>query len=94
MEISDILSQNKIFTKYEEFPLKNPINMKEDYYQRMIYNLNIKKNQEAYYNPRTYKCDLIGIIDINKVRYYDFDDITWTLINKGIDVSTNKTIYD
>ena len=44
MEISDILLQNKIFTKYEEFS-KNPINMKEDYYQRMIYNLNIKKSR-------------------------------------------------
>ena len=96
MEVFDILfnNENIIFNDYKEFFLKNPINMKENLNQELIYKLNKLPNCEAFYNSKTYNCDIIGIVDINNVRYYDFDDDFWTMTNKGIDVSTSKTIFD
>ena len=50
-------------------------------------------NINVYYNPRTYLCNNISVIDINNKRYIDFDDEEWELINKGIDINTKHTIY-
>jgi hypothetical protein len=84
MDIEQIIkkSKGKEFKKYTEFKLKNKINIKNFMY--LIDKLKLEKNVNIEYNTRTYLCDVIGIIDLNGIRYYDFDDEYWSLINKGI----------
>ena len=84
MNIEDVIEQakNKEFKKYTEFRLKDKINIKNFMY--VIDKLKLEKNVDVIYNTRTHQCDVIGIIDLNGIRYYDFDDEYWSLINKGI----------
>ena len=84
MNIEDVIEQakNKEFKKYTEFRLKDKINIKNFMY--VIDKLKLEKNVDVIYNTRTHLCDVIGIIDLNGIRYYDFDDEYWSLINKGL----------
>ena len=84
MDIEKVIkeSKEKKFKKYTEFKLKNKINIKNFMY--LIDELKLEPNVDIVYNTRTYLCDVIGIIDLNGIRYYDFDDEHWSLINKGI----------
>mgnify|MGYP001223110362 CR=1 FL=1 len=87
-EINDILL--KIFnldniSKYTEFKLNKPINISTDESKKMLLNLNLKKNTEAYYNNRTMSCDSIGVVDVSGKRIIDFNDDLWDYTNKGID---------
>ena len=92
-EIYNLINKNKNikFFKYKEFKLNNPLNMKTKTNQKMIFNLNKLPNTEAYYNNRTFYCDILGIIDINNKRYYEFDDDSWSMTNKGLDILTTST---
>ena len=47
--------------------------------------MNKKENVICLYNSKTYYCDIIGVLDINNIRYIDFDDNCYTMENKGID---------
>ena len=84
MDIEKVIkeSRKKKFKKYTEFKLKNKINIKN--FMFIIDELKLEPNVDIIYNTRTYLCDVIGIIDLNGIRYYDFDDEHWSLINKGI----------
>ena len=84
MNIEDVIkeAQDKEFKKYTEFRLKDKINIKNFMY--VIDKLKLEKNVDVIYNTRTHQCDVIGIIDLNGIRYYDFEDEHWSLINKGI----------
>jgi len=84
MNIEDVIEQakDKEFKKYTEFRLKDKINIKNFMY--VIDKLKLEKNVDVIYNTRTNLCDLIGIIDLNGIRYYDFDDEYWSLVNKGL----------
>ena len=84
MNIEDVIEQtkNKEFKKYTEFRLKDKINIKNFMY--VIDKLKLEKNVDVIYNTRTHLCDIIGIIDLKGIRYYDFEDEHWSLINKGI----------
>ena len=88
-------TKNKTFNEYTEIYLKNPINMKDKNMQLLIHNLNKQENTDAYYNSVSYYCDTLGIMDTkNGTRWYEFEDDKWTMLNKGIDRGTKKTIYD
>ena len=52
----------------------------------------LQKNTICLYNPKTLECDIIGVVDINNVRYIDFDDNIFTLTNKSIDLQTSEYI--
>ena len=93
-EILDKIKKIKTFSVYTEFFLVEKLNMSSDIMQKLIFQLNQDPNNNAYYNGRTQICDVLGVIDIDNKRYYDFDDDIWCLNNKGINVSTKKTIYD
>ena len=82
------------FPNYTEFRLNKKLNMSDVNMQKIIYDLNKNPNIYAFYNGHTQRCDIIGVLDIEDRRYYDFDDDIWCLSNKGICVSTKKTIYD
>ena len=84
MDIEKLISEvkNKRFKKYTEFRLENKINIKNFIY--IIDKLKLEPNVDVMYNTKTYICDVIGIIDLNGIRYYDFDDEYWSLINKGL----------
>ena len=93
MHIQNILEKIdniKFFSEYTEFRLKSRINILD--FKNIINKINLQKNTICLYNPKTLECDIIGVVDINNVRYIDFDDDTFTMLNKGIDLQTSKVL--
>ena len=88
--ILKIVDNTDFFKEYIEFPLSKNIDMTQEEMKNIIITLNNKPNTKALYNSVTKICDTIGIVDINGVRYFDFDDNYYTLLNKGIDSQTDK----
>lgn len=92
MNINEIfikISNIKKFDNYTEYHLNNKICIKNTQIKKIINNLNNSKNTICLYNKITFLCDIIGVVDINNIRYIDFDDNYYTLMNKGIDAQTN-----
>lgn len=88
--ILKIVDNTEFFKKYIEFPLSKNIDMTQEEMKNIIITLNNKPNTRALYNSVTKSCDTIGIVDIKGIRYFDFDDNYYTLLNKGIDSQTDK----
>jgi hypothetical protein len=86
-EIKNIL--NKIntqdnFENYISIKLSKPVKINGEI-KTIINNINKQENTLGLYNKKTMLFDNIGIIDLNKIRYIDFDDGVYTMMNKGID---------
>ena len=93
MNIQSILEKIdniNFFSDYTEFRLKLKINILD--FKNTINKLNLRENTICLYNPKTLTCDVIGVVDINNIRYIDFDDLTFTMLNKGIDLQTSKVL--
>ena len=87
MAISTILnkiSKTKKFNNYTEFKLKKPLDINDNEIRNIIKKIMNLPNTIVYYNNITNYCDLLCVIDINGVRYYEFEDNMWTMENKGI----------
>tara|TARA_B110000495_G_C22363847_1_gene237595 strand:+ start:98 stop:400 length:303 start_codon:yes stop_codon:yes gene_type:complete len=93
-EIYNILTkikQTKIFPEYAEFFLKKTYNLNGiDELKKLINEGNKDRTEKRVYlyNQKTHIFDIIGVIDIENVRYIDFDDNWYTMSNKGIDNQT------
>lgn len=90
--ILNIIKKTSLYLEYTEYNLRNPIYVDDTEIKNTINNLNKQPNTECYYNGKTRMCDVIGVVDINNKRIIDFDDIMYTLTNKGIDRQTNDFI--
>ena len=91
-QILNNIDNTKLFKDYTEFRLSKDIDMSCEEMQNLVQNLNSKPQIKAVYNSVTKNCDTIGVIDVLNTRYIDFDDNYYTLLNKGIDVQTDKLI--
>ena len=90
--LEKIKNKNLIFMNYTELFLKKNLDIKNNHIKDIINNLNRDPNIVCLYNKKTYVADLIGIVDINNIRYVDFDDNQFTLNNKGIDYQISDYI--
>jgi hypothetical protein len=77
------ISQENNFLKYKEFKLNKYYKINDNI--KLLEMINSFKNSIVYYNNKTKQFNNIGVIDINGLRYYDFDDDIYTMTNKGID---------
>lgn len=83
-EILKEIEKVKNFSNYKEYKLLEYIQI-DDKIIDIFYKLNKRDCIKIYYNNRTKQFNNIGVIDIDGLRYYDFDDDIYTLTNKGID---------
>ena len=93
MNIQSILKKidnTKFFSEYTEFRLNLKINVLD--FKNTINKLNLQENTICLYNPKTLLCDVVGVVDINNIRYIDFDDDIFTMLNKGIDLQNTKVL--
>jgi len=91
--ILNIIKKTPNYTKYTEYNLKKIVYVDDNEIKNTINDLNNQANTECYYNGKTRMCDVIGVVDINNKRIIDFDDIMYTLTNKGIDRQINDFIH-
>lgn len=89
-EVLNKIKQIKKFPDYTEFFLKKTYNLNGIHKLKGIINEGNKdiKSRIYLYNKKTHLFDIIGVIDIENVRYIDFDDNWYTMSNKGIDNQT------
>ena len=73
------------FIEYQAFNLDKYYDINNPELEPILTKLKSKSNIVINYNNITKKFNNIGVIDLNNVRYYDFDDDIWSLTNKGID---------
>lgn len=83
--LKEICNNVNNYKKYQEFNLSYGLNVKDPYIKNLINDMNKKEHVICLYNSKTYYCDIIGVLDINNIRYIDFDDNYYTMENKGID---------
>ena len=83
--IIEKIDETSNFTEYQEFNLDKYYDINNTELQPILTKLKSKSNIVIKYNSITKRFNNIGVIDLNNVRYYDFDDDIWTLTNKGID---------
>tara|TARA_B100001093_G_C26160938_1_gene731549 strand:- start:192 stop:500 length:309 start_codon:yes stop_codon:yes gene_type:complete len=83
----------KDFKEFQEFKLDSKVNLSEDIYQKLIFDLNQEENKTVSYS-KSYSCDSIDVIDIDGMRYITFEDNIYDLTNKGLDNLTSITTYD
>ena len=79
-ETLELIKQNNFYQEYTTFFLNSTL---------FIRNIDIQELEKKYVckisiNNRTYLCDNIGVVDISGIRYIDFDDDMWTMMNKGL----------
>ena len=82
------------YTRYTTFVLQEPVYLDNRIIQEFLYYFKQNPKIKIQYNNITKCCDTIGVVDIGDIRYFDFDDEEWTMSNKGLDCSTDKTILD
>ena len=92
-EINSVLNkikQTKNFPEYTEFFLTKTYNLNGNKELKNIINEGNKdiKSRVYLYNKRTHLFNIIGVVDIDNIRYIDFDDDWHTMTNKGIDNQT------
>lgn len=89
-ELNNILelTKNKRFNDYTSYFLSNYLSVKNDIIIAIltIYKEDFK-NVKIYFNPKTNSFNNIGVIDTENGRIIDLDDDSYTMENKGIDVS-------
>ena len=83
--IIEKIDETSNFTEYQAFNLDKYYDINNTELQPILNKLKSKSNIVINYNSITKKFNNIGVIDLNDVRYYDFDDDIWSLTNKGID---------
>ena len=83
-EVEEIINmtKNNKYKTYTEFKLKKPINVSD--YKELIEKLNNRQNITVTFNRHTLYCDIIGVYDDDRGRWFDFDDDLWTMTNKGM----------
>ena len=79
------IDETSNFIEYQAFNLDKYYDINNTELQPILNKLKSKSNIVINYNSITKKFNNIGVIDLNDVRYYDFDDDIWSLTNKGID---------
>tara|TARA_Y100000389_G_scaffold199930_1_gene239325 strand:- start:4611 stop:4976 length:366 start_codon:yes stop_codon:yes gene_type:complete len=92
--IMDEINNIDTYIEYIQYKLDDYYHVKNNDIQRLIYNLNKKEKTIAVYNGNTLQFNNIGVIDVDGIRYIDFDDENWTLSNRGIDCNIRMTIFD
>ena len=83
--ILNIIKKTPLYTEYTEYNLRKTIDVNNKKVKCIINEINNDSNMECYYNGKTRKCDVVGVIDMNNIRIIDLDDNIYTLTNKGID---------
>lgn len=94
-ELQNILKtikQNEKYDSYTEYNLSTYIDIKNEMVKNIINNLNKNLYTKCFYNKKTLICDNIGVVDIDGIRYIDFDDNIFTMLNKGIDYQIDTFI--
>ena len=92
-KILEDIEKTKDFKEFQEFKLDSKVNLSEDIYQKLIFDLNQDKDKNVSYS-KSYSCDTIDVIDIDGMRYITFDDDIYDLTNKGLDNLISITTYD
>ena len=92
-KILEDIENTKDFKVFQEFKLDKKINLGEDQYQKLIFDLNQEEHKRVSYS-KSYSCDTIDVIDIDGMRYITFEDDIYDLTNKGLDNLTAITTYD
>lgn len=92
-KILEKIENTKDFKEFQEFKLDSKINLREDQYQKLIFDLNQEEKKTVSYS-KSYSCDTIDVIDIDGMRYITFDDDIYDLTNKGLDNLISITTYD
>ena len=87
------IENTKDFKEFQEFKLDSKINLREDQYQKLIFDLNQEEKKTVSYS-KSYSCDTIDVIDIDGMRYITFEDDIYDLNNKGLDNLISITTYD
>ena len=83
--IIEKIDETSNFIEYQAFNLDKYYDINNPELEPILTKLKSKSNIVINYNNITKKFNNIGVIDLNNVRYYDFDDDIWSLTNKGID---------
>ena len=92
-KILEKIENTKDFKEFQEFKLDSKINLREDQYQKLIFDLNQEEKKTVSYS-KSYSCDTIDVIDIDGMRYITFEDDIYDLTNKGLDNLISITTYD
>ena len=92
-KILEKIENTKDFKEFQEFKLDSKINLREDQYQKLIFDLNQEEKKTVSYS-KSYSCDNIDVIDIDGMRYITFEDDIYDLNNKGLDNLISITTYD
>ena len=92
-KILEDIENTKDFKEFQEFKLDSKINLREDQYQKLIFDLNQEEKKTVSYS-KSYSCDTIDVIDIDGMRYITFEDDIYDLTNKGLDNLISITTYD
>ena len=89
-EILNKIKQTKNFPEDTEFFLKKVYNLNGNKELKNIINEGNKdiKSRVYLYNKRTHLFNIIGVVDVDNIRYIDFDDDWYTMTNKGINNQT------
>ena len=90
LEVLNKIKKTKNFPDYTEFFLKKVYNLNGNKELKNIINEGNKDiiSRVYLYNKRTHLFNIIGVVDIDNIRYIDFDDDWYTMTNKGIDNQT------
>ena len=91
-KILEDIENTKDFKEFQEFKLDSKVNLSEDQYQKLIFDLNQEENKTVSYS-KSYSCDTIDVIDIDGMRYITFEDNIYDLTNKGLDNLISITAY-
>ena len=92
-KILENIENTKNFKEFQEFKLDSKVNLSEDQYQKLIFDLNQEENKTVSYS-KSYSCDTIDVIDIDGMRYITLEDDIYDLTNKGLDNLISITTYD
>ena len=92
LKILNIIKKIQNYSDYTEYILSKTIYIDNEKVKSIINDINNHSNIDCYYNGKTRKCDIVGVIDLNNVRIIDLDDNMYTLTNKGIDQQTKQFI--
>ena len=93
-EILNKIKQTTNFPEYTEFFLNKVYNLNGNKELKNIINEGNRdiKSRVYLYNKRTHLFNIIGVVDIDNIRYIDFDDDWYTMTNKGIDNQTAEIL--
>jgi hypothetical protein len=91
--ILNIINKTQNYVDYVEYKLSRPIYIDNVVIKNIVNELNNHSNIECYYNGKSRKCDIVGVVDMNNIRIIDLDDNIYSLTNKGIDQQIKDVIH-